>query len=168
MIRVTILGKDGTEKLFSELPKRLALALFRSMQDSAILIQSLAKVKAPVARGALRISIAQSVGLEDGHLVGRVGSGLPYAGVIERNRRPGTFPNVGELKLWVKRRLRISKESQVSRIAFLIGRAIKRRGFKDPGKLKYLTPAFEEAEPRVRLIFAGRITQAIGDLGGSS
>lgn len=157
MIRVSITGKDENKKFFDQLPNRLGLALLQAMQDAAILIQSLAKIKAPVFRGALRVSIVQAVRQEGAKLLGEVGSALPYAQVIEFGRKAGWFPNVDNLKVWARRRL------GDERLAFVVGRAIKKRGFQAQ---PYLEPALEEAEPRVQLIFAARISQAIGEIGG--
>lgn len=157
MIRVTIKGGDDNKKFFDQLPQRLGLALLKAMQDSAILIQSLAKIRAPVFRGALRVSIVQTVKQDGGRLIAEVGSGLPYAKVIEFGRTAGWFPKLDDLKVWARRKL------GNERLAFVVGRAIKRRGFRAQ---PYLEPAFEEAQPRVQLLFAARISQAIGEMGG--
>jgi hypothetical protein len=128
------------------------------MQDSAILIQSLAKSKAPVFRGFLRLSIVQSLKEEGTRIVGEVGSGLPYASVVEFGKSAGWFPNLTDLKAWARRKL------GDERLAFVVGRAIQKRGFRAQ---PYLAPALEEAQPRVQLLFAARITQAIGEMGGN-
>ncbi len=159
MIRVSIMGKDESKRFFDQLPAKLGLALLRAMQDSAILIQSLAKKNAPVFRGLLRVSIVQSVQAEGGKLMAQVGSTLPYAKTVEFGRASGWFPNFDALKVWARRRL------GDERLAFVVGRAIKKRGFRAQ---PYLNPALEEAQPRVQLIFAGRIAQAVGELGGSA
>lgn len=157
MIRITIRGAAETIKLLKGLPQRMQGALLRAMQDAAILIQSLAKTNAPVFRGLLRVSIVQSARQEGERLVGEVGSGLPYADVVERGRATGWFPPVDALKLWARRRL------GNERLSFVVGRAIKRRGFKAQ---PYLVPAVEAAGPRVQLIFLKRIQDAIQAEGG--
>lgn len=159
MIRVSISGQDESKNFFDQVPKRLGLALLKAMQDSAILIQSLAKSKAPVFRGFLRLSIVQSLKEDGNRIVGEVGSGLPYAQAVEFGRAAGWFPNLTDLKVWARRKL------GDERLAFVVGRAIKKRGFKAQ---PYLGPALEEAQPRVQLLFAARITQAIGELGGNA
>jgi hypothetical protein len=159
MIRVSITGQDESKKFFEQVPKRLGLALLKAMQDSAILIQSLAKSKAPVFRGLLRVSIVQSLKEEGQRVVGEVGSALPYASVIEFGKSAGWFPNLSDLKVWARRKL------GHERLAFVVGRAIQRRGFRAQ---PYLAPAFEEAQPRIQLLFAARITQVVGEMGGSA
>ncbi|HAM34558.1 MAG TPA: hypothetical protein DEB40_03395 [Elusimicrobia bacterium] len=146
-----------TLSLFKSLPDRLLLALLQAMREVAIDIQSRAKVNAPVFRGLLRVSILQSVSVDDRRIVGRVGSALTYAPVIEYGRASGWFPPVNELRIWARRKL------GDERAGFLVARAIKRRGFKAQ---PYLLPALEAARPRVQLIFDARIKQAIQALGG--
>lgn len=156
MIRVTIRGADEAIKRLRAMPQRLNAALFKAMQDASIVIQSMAKVNAPVYRGLLRVSIAQAVH-SDGHvIVGEVGSALPYANVMEKGSTTGWFPPVSELKVWARRKL------GDEHLAYVIGRAIKRRGFRAQ---PYLTPAIEAAGPRVTLIFATRLAELLKEEG---
>jgi hypothetical protein len=58
---------------------------------------------------------------------------MPYAGVIERGRRPGTgVSREGQFALatWVKRRMGIADPKKAKGIAFLIARKIKARGLR--------------------------------------
>lgn len=148
MIRITFRGSNETVKRLGDLPQRLRVALLRSMRDSVVAIQSLAKEKAPVFRGLLRVSIVQNVAEREDRIVGEVGSGLPYASVVESGRSTGWFPPVKELRLWARRKLGDERKS------FVIGRAIKRRGFRAQ---PYLAPAAEAAAPRVFLMFSQRL-----------
>ena len=158
MIRVTVKGVGETLNLFKSLPDRLLLALLQAMREVAIDIQSRAKINAPVFRGLLRVSILQSVSVDDRRIVGRVGSAFTYAPVVEYGRASGWFPPVNELRIWARRKL------GDERAGFLVARAIKKRGFKAQ---PYLLPALEAARPRVQLIFDARIKQAIQALGGN-
>ena len=157
MIRVTIKGVDETLNLFKSLPERMLLALLQAMREVAIDIQSRAKVNAPVFRGLLRVSILQSVDVDNHKIIGRVGSALTYAPVVEYGRASGWFPPISELRIWARRKL------GDERAAFPIARAIKKRGFKAQ---PYLMPALEAAKPRVQMIFDNRMKQAIQALGG--
>jgi hypothetical protein len=159
VIRVTIKGSEEIIKSLKNLPQRIQAALFKAMQESTILIQSLAKINAPVYRGLLRVSIAQSVRQEGNRIVGEIGSALPYADVVESGRDTGWFPPVSELKAWARRKL------GDERLGFVIGRAIKRRGFK---ARPYLLPAIEAAGPRVQMIFSTRLAEAIQQEGGTA
>jgi hypothetical protein len=157
MIRVTIKGGEESVSFLKQFPQRLRLALLRAMRESAVLIQSLAKVNAPVFRGLLRVSILQAVAEDGNKLVATVGSALTYAPVLESGRETGWFPPVSELKVWARRKL------GDERLAFIIGRAIKRRGFRAQ---PYLGPALETAAPRVQAIFEARLREAVQAEGG--
>ncbi|MCG3204330.1 MAG: hypothetical protein KCHDKBKB_01045 [Elusimicrobia bacterium] len=157
MIRVTIKGTPEILALMNAMPNRMRLALFKAMRDTVIVVQSLAKRNAPVWRGLLRASIVQMVTVDGNQIVGQVGSSLPYASVLEFGSKPGKFPNIQQLKVWARRKFGVEDA------AFVIGRAIQRRGFAPQ---PYLEPAAVEAGPRVELIFNGRILETLSELGG--
>ena len=156
-IRVVVKGGERSAQQLEKLSGRLRMALIRAVQDSAITVQSLAKIKAPVFRGALRESIFQTVKDLGNRIVGSVGSPLVYAEVVESGRASGWFPPIEELKVWARRKLGDERK------AFVVGRAIKQRGFRPQ---PYLTPAVREALPRIQLAFANRLNQAIQAEGG--
>ena len=60
-------------------------------------------------------------------LVGRVFDPVAYAMAVEGGSRPH-FPPVAPLQLWVRRKLGIGNEKEARSVAFLIARAISRRG----------------------------------------
>ncbi len=164
MIRVVLKEKGEVTKVLPRLPQRLRAALLQAMREAAILIQSLAKLNAPVFRGMLRVSIAQNVAEEGSRIVGEVGSGLPYASVVEDGRNPwaGRQPPSGpgsDLRTWARRKL------GDERLAFVVARAIKRRGFSAQ---PYLRPALVGATPRVQAIFQTRILEALQQEGGTA
>lgn len=160
MIRIVLKEKGQVSKVFARLPQRLRGAIVKAMRESAIHIQSLAKLYAPVFRGLLRVSIAQNVAEEGERIIGEVGSGLVYASVIEEGRTAGWFPPPsGDLKAWARRKL------GDERLAFVVARAIKRRGFRAQ---PYLRPALLAATPRVQSIFQTRILEALQEEGGAA
>ncbi|MEK7743906.1 MAG: HK97 gp10 family phage protein, partial [Elusimicrobiota bacterium] len=110
MIRVILKEKGEVTKALPRLSQRLRAALLQAMKEAAVLIQSLAKLNAPVFRGMLRVSIAQNVAEDGARIVGEVGSGLPYASVVEDGRNPwaGRQPPSGpgsDLRTWARRKL---------------------------------------------------------------
>ncbi len=162
MIRIILREKGEVTKALSRLPERLRSALIQAMRESAILIQSYAKLCAPVFRGLLRVSIAQNVAEEGNRIVGEVGSGVVYASVVEegRNPWPGAMPPAdGDLRAWARRKL------GDERLAFVVARAIKRRGFRAQ---PYLKPALQAATSRVQAIFQARILAALQGEGGTA
>src|SRR2546425_997146 len=98
MIRVTLREKGEVTKVMERMPARIRGAVVQAFQDIAIQIQSLAKINAPVFRGLLRLSIAQSVTDEGSKIIGQVGSGLIYAPVVEEGRETGWFPPPDSLR----------------------------------------------------------------------
>lgn len=76
------------------------------------------------------------------------GAAAAWADVVDRGRRPGTFPNVGAIRRWVdlkikrgeisvdpktlfpKRKTAPKHKDIVNALAFLVGRKIKLRGTK--------------------------------------
>jgi len=164
MIRIVVREKGGVSKVLSGLPQRLRAALMQAMQDSALHIQSLAKVYSPVFRGLLRVSIAQSVAEEGDRIVGEVGSGVVYAQVIEegRNPWPGPMPPPEQLRVWARRR-GVAPFEPGWDMGFVLARAIKARGFRAQ---PYLRPALLAAAPRVQALFQARILEALRQEGG--
>ncbi|OGS08253.1 MAG: hypothetical protein A2270_10505 [Elusimicrobia bacterium RIFOXYA12_FULL_51_18] len=161
MIRIIFKEKGEITKTLPQLPQRLRNAIVKAMRESAVLVQSYAKLYAPVFRGLLRVSISQNVSEEGSRITGEVGSGLAYASVVEegRNPWPGAMPPPsGDLKAWARRKL------GDERLAFVVARAIKRRGFRAQ---PYLRPALLGATPRIQTIFQTRILEALQQAGGT-
>lgn len=75
----------------------------------------------------LRQGVQTSITGEAVSLVGRVFDPVAYAMPVESGSRPH-FPPVGPLQLWVRRKLGIGDEREARSVAFLIARAISRRG----------------------------------------
>ena len=162
MIRITLKEKGEVTKTLAQLPQRVRGAIVRAMRESVILLQSSAKFYAPVFRGMLRVSIAQNVTEEGNRIIGEVGSGLAYASVIEEGRNPWSGampPPSGDLRTWARRKL------GDERLAFVVARAIKRRGFMAQ---PYLKPALEGALPRIQMIFKARVSEAMQQAGGAT
>lgn len=77
-----------------------------------------------VLRGGVQTEVVGS-GVD---VVGRVFNPVSYAAPVETGSRPH-FPPVGPLRLWVQRKLGVS-EAESRSVAFLVARAISRRGTK--------------------------------------
>lgn len=154
MIRITLRDKDDVVKVLSGLPQRLRAAVLQAFQDITIEIQSRAKITAPMGvTGQLRLRIAQHAADEGGKIIGEVGSGMVYAPVVEEGRQTGWLPPPENLRTWARKKL------GDDRLAFVVARAIQRRGFRAQ---PYLRPAMEAVLPRVESIFQKRIAEALG------
>ena len=102
--------------------------LGRAMQESVILLETTVALMTPVNFGILRAGIHGRV---INHLHGdvtAVGPGANYVEFIELGRRPGKFPPVDAIRLWVKRKLKVTGKD-INRVAYLVGRKIATKGF---------------------------------------
>lgn len=88
-------------------------------QAEALLVRE-ARKNTPVDQGELRNSIQAKVTAFSNHITGVVGSNLKYAMAVEKGTRPH-FPPVAALEPWARRH---------GAVAFLVARAISRRGTK--------------------------------------
>ncbi|MBI4396710.1 MAG: HK97 gp10 family phage protein [Elusimicrobia bacterium] len=162
MIVMRVKGGEQTVKLLNRLPERLRNAVLRALREAGIVVQALAREKAPVYRGLLRQSIGLRFREESlNRVVGEVGSDLPYAGVMESgSSRTWTPPSTG-LKQWA--RLKLGDE----RLGWAIVKKFRDRGFPFEDAQSYLTPAIKEALPRMKLIFEERMKEVIQQEGGT-
>lgn len=91
-----------------------------ALKDSALMVEATAKREAPVFTGRLRSSIKSSVVRRGKTISGVVGSNVEYAPFMELGTRP-FWPPVSALQMWADRK---------GVNAFLVARAISRRGLK--------------------------------------
>jgi hypothetical protein len=153
---------------YSESARQEAL---RAVQIAAINIEASAKMNVTangsVDTGQLRARIAKIINANE--LSARVVSRQTYSSAIEFGRKPGSFPPVGALQDWVRRKQLAGTYSVKTRrrtgntsdrtkqdkaLAFVIARAIYRKGIKEK---PFLNPAYEAELPA----FRQRIIQAI-------
>lgn len=81
----------------------------------------------PVNTGILRQGVQVSVSGSGVERVGRIFNPIGHAPPVEHGSRPH-WPPRGPLELWVRRKLGISEAREVRSVAFVIARAISRRG----------------------------------------
>jgi hypothetical protein len=104
-----------------------------AMTKSVIKVQGGAREGAPVGvSGRLRQSIGWNVSGGGSDITGWVGSTMKnevYPSVMEGGRRPGTMPPSSALERWVHIVLGVP-ENEMRSVAYLVARAIQRRGIK--------------------------------------
>ncbi len=151
MARPAVRGLASLQrKLDALVPAHLDVARIE-LKRSLLNIQSGARRRVKVDRGDLRNRIAHETA-PDG-LVGRAGTNAEHGPVVEFGRRAGAkMPPVAEIRDWAKRK----GIKDYDRAAFLIARAIKKRGIP---AAPYLFPAFEEERPQ----FLGRLERGINE-----
>lgn len=155
-MKVTIQRNDHLDQfpqIFQEEGKR-----FMTLAVEKVL--SGAQPKVPVDTGVARGSLQAGVESPTPMIVqGTVGSANPYFIIIEEGRRPGARqPPSNALEGWVRRRLRIVDPRQIRAAAYLIARAIGRRGI--PAK-RPLGQSAEENAAFIKQMFEVDLPAAI-------
>lgn len=106
-----------------------------AMQQSLDVLLQIAVTETPVNTGLLRGSFTTDVRGRGVDMVGRMFSPLGYAAAVEHGRAAGRPPPIEAIRYWVIRK-RIADEAEADSVAFLIARAIGRRGTKGAHMVK--------------------------------
>ena len=117
----------------------------------------------PVNNGILRQGVQTSVTGQGTTLVGRVFDPVAYAIPVELGSRPH-FPPVAPIQLWVRRKLGVP-EKDVKSVAFLIARAISRRGTK---AVKFFERGFQATKGQVEARFERAAAKVVERLVGGA
>jgi len=84
----------------------------------------------PVNTGALRGSEATEIRGQGAEIWGRIFTPLEYGAPVEHGRKPGKMPSIDAIQYWVERKGIANDGEDPRQVAFLIARAIGRRGTK--------------------------------------
>lgn len=128
---------------------------------AGLLVERLAKSRAPVWRGHLRRSITSTASpfgttISAMTVTTSIGSNLPYAETKDKGRRPGrTAPPTRAIAEW------LSAVGGDPKAAWVIARSIGRDGIPGTG---YLTKSFNELKPRIRTEFRSVTARVIARL----
>lgn len=149
--RTGLLGGQG--------PKIVAEELVPALEYGVNLLKGEILPRVPVDRGNLRGAVQSRVYGEATSLIGQVFNPLGHALVMEKGRRPGSFPPVAPIESWARRKFGRSG------LGFVIARSIAARGIK--GRF-FFKAGFEAGRPRVELRMRtalARITQRLAGHG---
>lgn len=129
---------------------RVRAGLLREVAKTTYGIHREAKENAPIgAEGTLKARIQASVV----DLAGEAWSGAKHSLGVEMGQKPGTWPHVGDLMLWVKRKLRVPK-NRLKSVTYLIGKKIFEKGTQ-------AQPFFEPAVNKWRDKFYNNVNRLI-------
>lgn len=151
-------------------PQRATHAM--AAQNTAIL-QTLAgdlerevATRTPINTGLLRNSVFAEVRGASELFPGRLvaGIGETYASFLEFGTRPH-WPNLQALRLWAKRKFSLRTETEVNRVAFLVGRKISQRGTKAHRMLERGVSAVDAQMGREVKQWAQEIVRAMAEGG---
>lgn len=122
-------------------------------------------VRTPVgASGNLRRTFSTKVSKGQSVVKGELVNPLIYALPVEKGRKPGRQPPTTPIEIWVRRKLGISDPQEARSVAFVIARAIGRRGTK---AVKMVEEGLNAAEPTIYKLFDAVADGAIEKLGRS-
>jgi len=150
-LRLEIKGLIEAQRKADQVLRDLRGAPFvQAMRDATMVVLRDARRYAPVDTGRLRASIVPDVRRIGDDVVGIVGTNVDYAPYMELGTRPH-FPPVSALMVWARRH-------HIN--AFLVARAISRRGLK---ARPFLSRSLMENSERVFALIGkavGRIVEA--------
>jgi len=148
---------SGLEGLDADLSSRLDTG----MHQATSIYETAVAGFTPVNSGALRGSITTAVTGTLANVHGEVVTDIIYGWPVEEGRKPGKMPPIDAIQLWVKRKLGIGGDES-RRVAFVIARAIARRGTKGAFMFKQ---GFEQATPTVVALFRRIVDEAVAAFG---
>ena len=123
--------------------------MLEAMRDATLIVQRSAREYAPVDTGRLRASIVPEVRMAGADVVGVVGTNVKYGPFMELGTRPH-WPPLGALETWARRH---------GTTAFVVARAIARRGTKARRYLQKALQNNREAITRLLDRAVGRIVR---------
>ncbi len=154
---------QGYADFLRRAPEITRTELGAGLDEASMLYTREVKEATPVGvTGLLRQSIANERRDEGDTLAARTFSPLNYAAPVELGTRPH-YPPIEPLEDWVRRKLNVTEESDVTRIARLIQWKIGRKGTKSRdmfgSTLGRLTPQLVEIVSRARNRLIDRLSE---------
>lgn len=121
----------------------------RTMQQSVDVVEAQVSAYTPVNTGTLRAGTTTDIFGSGVDLKGVISNPLFYAAPVEYGRKPGRMPPVEAIQLWVIRK-GIASSDNAKSVAFLIARAIGKRGTKGAFMFKR---GYQAALPTVKALW---------------
>lgn len=151
-------------------PQTLERDLRRTMTAALLLVEGDARRLAAQDTRRLAGSITHAIQGQGTTIVGRVGPSVQYGRFVEFGRRPGRMPPPAALVGWVRRHSELrqarrtpNREAELMRRAWLLARAIGRRGIRPR---PFLRPAYQRNRIAVEAMFARMGIRVVASLTG--
>lgn len=120
-----------------------------------------------VNSGAYVGSLATEVRGRALNLRGTLAPTVAHGIYVEHGRGPGKFPPRAPIELWVRRKMGVADDAEVRAVAFLVARAIARRGtiarFGYKGG-EVLKDTHKKGKPKVLNMWRGMATSLAGEI----
>ena len=115
--------------------------------------------RTPTYQGHLKGGFSYNVTRGSSVIKGELTNAMKYAIVVEKGRRPGsTPPPVGPIALWLYRKGIVTDRSKIRGAAYVVARAIGRRGIP---AVNMVSEGLDAAEPTIIKLFEGVADDAI-------
>lgn len=156
-----VVNLDSLKVLTEKYPQASENARVSRITEALLLLESAVKTQTPVGAGPihLRDTIFQKVSVGGLSVSGILGSPAVYGEALEMGTSPH-FPPVAPIQFWVERKLGITGK-QAKSVAFLIARAISKRGTKGAGMFDKGFTENEDAVIRILEMIPNDIVQAV-------
>lgn len=161
---------DRFSRRLQAFPQDLERNMRQAMTLSLLAVERDARRAAPQDTRRLAGSITHQITGSGTAIQGRVGPSVQYGRFVEFGRRPGRMPPPQALVGWVRRHSELrfarrtqAREQEVLRRAWLVARAIGRRGVRAQ---PYLRPAYERNRAAIRGVFARMGVRVVATLAG--
>ena len=141
----------------------------RAMGEALAVLEGEIVGRTPVNTGFLRQSFGSTQRRTPMGIEGEVRSIATYAAPVEFGRLPGRMPPVDAIKYWVRRKLGITGDREARSAAYVIARAIGKRGTfadKNPRGAQMVEQGLQAATPYVEKLFGdavGRIIKRLSE-----
>ena len=158
---VTIQIDPHTDRLLHHFDAELKPALIAGMELTVSAAEAEVVKWTPVDQGILRASVYGRVVDQWPKVIGLLGSPLVYAEAINDGSKPH-WPPRAPIQAWVHRKFGVSGPVMM-RIAFLVARAISRRGTRAHGNFTRGLAMAERVGPRFIEAAVRRVEQTLSD-----
>lgn len=160
-LQTEITLSPNTRLLLDRFSEELRPAVIVGMELTVQAAEAETAENTPVDQGTLRASIYGRVVDLWPMIEGHLGSPLPYAEPVELGSRPH-WPTRAPIQAWVHRKFGVSGKEMV-RIAFLVSRAISRRGTRAHGMFQRGLRVAEQVGPRFIGAAVERVSRHLSD-----
>lgn len=153
MTYAVTLDTSELDAYLAEWDKLAAIAqpeLDRAMAEALAVLEGQVVGRTPVNTGFLRSAFGTTQRRQPMAVEGELRSAASYAAPVEFGRKPGKMPPVDAIEYWVRRKLGITGDREARSVAFVIARAIGRKGTQ-PSFM--VGEGFQAAMPYVEKIF---------------
>ncbi len=130
----------------------------RAMGEALAVLEGEIVGRTPVNTGFLRQSFGSTQRRTPMGIEGEVRSIATYAAPVEFGRLPGKMPPVDAIEYWVRRKLGITGDREARSAAYVIARAIGRKGTKPAYMVR---DGLQAATPYIEKLFGDAVDRII-------